>query len=215
MVRRLITDPDEYLRERIKYPRLRTQVLIVFLAGVAITAWRLSRYVIWRGAAQYITDPILMLTVGEVGLVVIAWLLLALIWHYLAAWFGGGTSYGRMLRASGYGFAPLIVAGAIWSTGYGYALANASNPPQPPDIGGPQSPGFQHYYAQYEEFVVQVQDDPLVLVALGIGALFVLWAGYLWQRAVLVAGETNERVAGVAALLGMTAFLVRAFAPIL
>ena len=215
MIRQLISRPDEYLRERIKYPRLRAQVLIVLLAGVAITAWRVSLYVTWSGSAQYITDPILMLTVGEIGMVVIAWLLLALIWHYLATFFGDGTSYGRMLRATGYGFAPLIVAGTVWSAGYGYALANAPNPPQPPDVAGPQSPGFQHYYAQYEDFVVQVQDDPLVLVALGIGALFVLWAGYLWQRAVLVAGETSERVAGAAALLGMTVFLLRAFAPIL
>ena len=210
---RILREPEEYFRDRVKYPRLRMQVMVVLLAGIAITLWRPSLYYFWSGSAQYITDPILMLTFGEITAVLLLWLILGLIWHYMAQFFGGDSNYGRMLRTTGYGFFPIIIAGLIWSAGYAYTLSNAPNPPQPPQLAGMQSAGFQHYYAQYEDFVGQVHDDPIILVAIGIGSLFVLWAGYLWQRAVMVSGDTNEKVAGAAALLGMSVFLLWAFMP--
>jgi hypothetical protein len=209
MLTELVREPGPYFQERIKYPRLRTQTIIVVLAGLIANAWHIALFFILGASSAYIEDVLLLLT--GIGIVEFLawWVILTGVMHVVANLLGGDSTYGRLLRLTGYGFLPLVISGAIWSGGYYLALQGAA-PPAPPRVES-----FQYRYESYSQFMEQVAGEPLLLGAIFFGSLFVLAAGYLWLQAVSVSADLETEQAGIAAGVAVVIYVARLFVPVI
>jgi len=193
MFTELATTPKPYFQERIKYPALKQQVLVVLLVGIAVNVWRVAIVVPLGATASYIDDAMVLLTLAGLAEYVLLWLVIAGVIHLLASVAGGDSRYDELLRLTGYGFAPIIVGGAIRSAGYYLALSGGT----PPD--SPRGSGFEASLSTWNEFVAQTAGDAIVLGALVVGSVFVVLAGYLWLLAVTVVTDLETDRAGAVA----------------
>lgn len=201
MLTELARNPRPYFAERVKYPRLRRQAIIVVIAGMVAHVWKLTAVNTLGAASDYIVDILIILWFAGVMEFVIAWLVLTGIMQIVSGLLGGDTSYGRLLRLTGYGFTPLIISGAIWSIGHHIALLGAG-PPDPPT-----RQSFRYGYESYSEYVAQVSGDLVIFGSVVVGSIFVLAAGYLWYQGVSVASELEDRGAAITAGVAVAAYL--------
>jgi hypothetical protein len=208
MITELVRDPQPYFQERIKYPRLRYQTLIVVLVGLAANVWNVSLFFTLGAAATYVESALLLLTAIGVIEFVAWWVVLTGVMQIIANVLGGDANYGRLLRLTGYGFLPMIVSGAIWSVTYFLSLQGLS-PPDPPEVNS-----FEYTYQSYSQFLGQTAGDPVLLAGITVGSLFILGSGYLWLRGVSVAADLEDERAGAAAGAAVLILLVRVFIPI-
>lgn len=208
MLTELVREPEAYFAERVKYPTLRWQTVIVVLAGVIAHIWRLTTYSILGASSEYIGDVLLLFWLGGVIEFIVLWILLTWVMSFVAGLLGEKVRFGRLLRVSGYGFVPIIVSGAIWSAGYYIALQDVV-PPEPPTRDG-----FRFQYEVYAEWITQIAGHPALFAAAGLGSLFVLVAGYLWYQAILGVTEHEGESAAippgvaVAIFIGWTFYLM-------
>lgn len=209
MLTEIVRSPRSYFEQRVKYPQLRPQTLIVALAGLIANLWHLTLFETLGASVQYVEDVLFILTAAGILEFLILWIVLTGVMHFLTAVLGEGSSYGRLLRLTGYGFLPVIVSGAVWSVGY-YLTMRGANPPQPP-----QAPGFEGRYVVYSEYMAQSVQDPILLAALAIGSVFLLGAGYLWWQGITVVADITEERAGAVAGVALLLFLLRVFLPVL
>jgi len=209
MIAELIRTPNQYFTDRIKYPHLRTQAIIVALAGLLTHGWRLGTMQNLGASSTYIEDVLIILTFAGILEFFFWWLALTAVMHLVANALGGDSSYGRLLRLVGYSFLPLLLSGAVWSAGRYIAIQGVTNPPEPPI-----SSSFQYRYESYSRFLDQAAGDPLLLGSLVLGSVFVLAAGYLWLQAVSVAADIDTNSAGIAAGIATVIFLARVFVPV-
>ena len=197
MVMELATDTRGYLAERIKYPRIRWQVMIVLLAGLVANLWRPSLIVGLGAPSEYIADVLIILTFAGLIEFVFLYLGLTAVMYVVTGMLGGDTSYGRLLRVTGYGFIPLIVSGAVWSVGYYITFTN---------VGAPNPPVSASFYGRYESytaFLAMGSGDLVLYGAIAVGSMFVLVAGYLWYQAIAAATELERDRAFVPAAIAM------------
>jgi hypothetical protein len=201
MLIELVRNPRPYFADRIKYPSIRKQAVIVVIAGMIAHSWRLSLFSILGGSSDYIASILIIFWFGGVVEFIAAWLLLTGIMQFVANLLGGDVSYGRLLRLTGYGFTPLIISGAIWSAGHYIALQDTFPPPPP------LRESFVHKFESYSEFMAQVAGDPAIYGAVALGSLFVVAAGYLWYLGVSVASDLSDERAGAAAGIAVAVYL--------
>lgn len=199
MIRDIITDPDAYFEERIKYPRLRTQLTIVVAVGLIANLWRPAIISDLGAASIYVDEVLLLFTIVGVLEFLLWWVLLTGLILVVVRVLDGATNFASLFRLTGYGFLPLIPAGAIWSGAYYWVLSGAG----PPEA--PRQPGFQYEYEIYAEYFAQTAGDPVLLGALAVGSIFVVAAGYLWVVGVTVATslERDRAIAAVAPAVGI------------
>jgi len=205
----LITTPESYFQERVKYPTLRPQALIVVIAGFVANVWYLSLFNRIGAAAVYVRDVLYIMPFAGVLEFLIVWLVFTALMHFLALMVGGDSSFGQLLRLTGYGFLPMIVGGAIWSLGYYLAVAGAT-PPEPPVV-----PSFAARYEVFTAYMAPSYSDPVLIGALVLGSAFVLGSAYLWGQAIsVVSGLDRDRSFAIAAGVGMI-YVVRVLLPVL
>lgn len=195
MVTELVTNPERYLAERVKYPRIRWQIVIVVVAGVVANVWKPALIFQLGAAAGYVADVLIILAFVGVLEFVAVWLVLTGVMSVVSGVLGGDASYGRLLRVSGYGFVPLVASGLVWSVGHYVTLGDAGSP-EPP-----LRAGFYHQYQSYVEFTARTAGDPVLYGAIAVGSVFVLASGYLWLRAIAAATDLDEREARVTAVV--------------
>jgi hypothetical protein len=209
MLTEIVRSPRSYFEQRVKYPQLRPQAIIVALAGLVANLWHLALFDTLGASVQYVEDVLFILTVVGVFEFLLIWIVLTGVMHFLTAMLGDGSSYGQLLRLTGYGFLPVIVSGAIWSVGF-YLTMRGANPPRPP-----RTPGFEGRYIVFTEYMAQSAQAPILLAAVAVGSVFLLAAGYLWWQGITVVSEIDEERAGAIAGVALLLFLVRVFVPIL
>ena len=201
----LLTDTTSYFRQRVKYPTLRAQVIMVTLAGLAANAWRIALLVTLGAAATYVEAPLYITTAIGLIEVFVLWGLGTAVVHLVASSLGGDSSYGQLLRLTGYGFAPIVVGGAIWSAGWYLALQSVEPPAPPGDRR------FVAAYVSLQNYLGQAAGDPVLLAGLAIGAVFVAVGGCFWYRAVRVVTGIGEGPAAIAAGLPLAAYVAWEF----
>ena len=209
MLAEIVRSPRSYFEQRVKYPQLRPQALIVAVAGLVANLWHLALFETLGASVQYVEDVLFILTVAGILEFLIIWIVLTGVMHFLTAILGEGSSYGRLLRLTGYGFLPAIASGAVWSVGF-YLTMRGASPPNPP-----QTPGFEGRYIVYSEYMAQSAQDPILLAALAVGSLFLLATGYLWWQSITVVADIDEERAGAVAGVGLLLLLLRVFLPAL
>lgn len=209
MLAEIVRRPRSYFEQRVKYPQLRPQALIVALAGLIANLWHLALFDTLGASVQYVEDVLFILTLAGILEFLLVWIVLTGVMHFLTAILGDGSSYGRLLRLTGYGFLPVIVSGAVWSVGY-YLAMRGANPPAPP-----QTPGFEGRYVAFSEYMAQSAQDPVLLAAMAIGSVFLLAAGYLWWQGITVVADIDEERAGAIAGVALLLLLLRVFLPVL
>lgn len=205
MIRELLTDPEAYFEERVKYPRVRTQLILVVIAGIAANLWRPVIITELGAASIYVDDVLLIFTIAGVLEFLLWWFVLTGIMLVVANLLGGDGRFAELFRLTGYGFLPIIASGLIWSAGYYWVLRTAA----PPEA--PRQPGFQYEYEIYTDYFAQVATDPLLLAVLGVGSVFVLAAGYLWTVGVTVVASLERDRAAVAVAPVLLVLLVWTF----
>jgi len=209
MITELVRNPQPYFQERIKYPRLRYQTIIVALVGLVANLWNVSLFFTLGAAATYIESALLLLTAIGVLEFIGWWIILTGVMHVIANVLGGDSTYGRLLRLTGYGFLPMIISGAIWSISY-YVSLQGIAPPDPPEVNS-----FEYTYESYSRFMSQIGGDPILIGGITVGSLFILGSGYLWLRGVSVAADIEDERAAIAAGAAVLILLARVFFPIL
>ena len=110
MLTEIVRRPRSYFEQRVKYPQLRPQALIVALAGLVANLWHLALLEALGASVQYVEDVLFILTAAGILEFLIVWIVLTGVMHFLTAMLGEGSSYGRLLRLTGYGFLPVIVS---------------------------------------------------------------------------------------------------------
>lgn len=208
MITELVRNPQPYFQERIKYPRLRYQTIIVVLVGLVANAWNISLFFTLGAAATYVESALLLLTAIGILEFIGWWIILTGVMHVIANVLGGDSNYGRLLRLTGYGFLPMIVSGAIWSITY-YVSLQGTAPPDPPEVNS-----FEYTYESYSEFMSQIGGDPILIGGITVGSLFILGSGYLWLRGVSVAAGIDDQRAAAAAGAAVLILVARVFFPI-
>ena len=209
MIVELVRDPRGYFEERIKYPQLRNQVVIVAIAGLVASLWRIALIPGLGAASVYVDDVMIILTIANVLALLVIWFVVAVVMQVIAGVLGGGGTTGDLLKLTGYGFLPIIVSGLVWSIGYYWTLSGAAAPP------APRQAGFQFSYVSYTEYLNQVTGDPLLLGALAVGSIFVVAAGYLWMHAVQVSTGLDRNRAVVAVGPAVALVIIYVFFPVL
>lgn len=208
MIIDMVRSPRAYFEERIKYPRLRWQSVIVILAGVAANIWYFTLLDVLGAGSALIEDVLLILPFFGIVEYYLWWWLLTGLMQFVASMLGGETSYIRLLRLTGYGFLPMIIAGLVWSAGYTIAFDNPI-PPERPEVNS-----FPSKYAEYTKFMEQFAGNVNIIAGLVVGSIFVLVSGYLWMRAITVATDLDDDRAGIAAGVAVLVLLVRVFFPV-
>lgn len=209
----LFVTPTAYFEERVKYPKLKVQFVIVVLVGLIANLWRVRVIQQLGAAASYVEDILYIFVMVGIAEFILWWLILTFIMHVLAIFLGGDSSYGDLLRLTGFGFWPMIIMGAVFSGGWILALRDAPPPEAPPRV-----PSFRQRFQVYNEWLVDtanVYTDPVLLASLLIGSLFVIGAGILWIRAVQVVTGLDEPRAAIAAGVPVLILLFRIFQPIM
>lgn len=201
MLTELVTNPRPYFAERVKYPRIRRQAIIVVIAGIVSHVWRLSFFDILGASSQYISSILIIFTFAGIVEFIAIWFVLTWVMQFVANFLDGDVRFGRLLRLTGYGFAPVIVGGAAWSVGR-YIAFQGANPPEPP-----LRQAFQYEYESYTNFMGQFAGDPAIYAGVAVGAIFVLGAGYLWYQAVSVASELEGDRAAIPAGVAVALWL--------
>lgn len=205
MIREIITDPEAYFEERVKYPSVRIQLVVVVLAGLAANVWRPAIIQELGGASMYVDDVLLIFTIAGVIEFLLWWAILTALMVLIANQLGGDGRIAELFRLTGYGFLPMIVGGLIWSGGYYWVLQGVASP------GAPRQSGFQYEYESYAEFFEAGAGDPLLLGILAVGSIFVLASGYLWLLGVKVAAEVDRNEAAIAVAPAVILLLLMTF----
>lgn len=200
MVTELARDPQGYFAERVKYPQVRRQVVIVAIAGLIANLWQPALLYGLGATSDYIADVLLILAFVGVLEFIAVWLLLTGVMYFVTGLLGGDTNFGRLLRVTGYGYIPIWISGAIWSVGH-YLVLTDVGPPEPPVSGG-----FYYRYDVYTDFIAQGSGDLILLGSILIGSAFVLASGYLWFQAISAETEldTNKALVPAAIALSLT-----------
>lgn len=205
MIREIVTDPEGYFEERVKYPTVRIQLVIVVLAGLAANVWRPAIIQELGGASMYVDDVLLIFTIAGVIEFLLWWAILTVLMAFIVNQLGGDARVAELFRLSGYGFLPMILGGIIWSGGYYWVLQGVPSP------DAPRQAGFQYEYESYAEFFEAGAGDPLLLAILAVGSIFVLASGYLWLIGVKVAGQVDRNEAVLAVAPAVALFLLMTF----
>jgi hypothetical protein len=209
MITELVSNPQPYFQDRIKYPQLRYQTIIVVLVGLVANVWHLTLFFTLGASATYIESVLILLTAIGIIEFLAWWVILTGVMHFAAGLLGGDSNFGRLLRLTGYGFLPMILSGAVWS-GAHYLALQGLNPPNPPEVSS-----FEYRYESYTQFMTQIGGDPLLIAGIALGSVFILASGYLWLKGVSVASGLNDERAGVAAGLAVLVLIGRVFFPVI
>jgi len=205
----LLTDTTSYFSERIKYPSLRTQTIVVVLAGMAANVWRISLLATLGAATIYVESPLYITTAIGIVEVFLLWGLGTGFVHLIVSSLSSDSSYGRLLRLTGYGLVPTVVGGAIWSVGWYLALQNVG-PPAPPE-----DRRFVAAYRSLQNYLGQAAGDPVLIAAIAVGSVFVAVSAYFWYRAIRVATDIDEGPAAIAAGLPLAVYAIWEFVQVI
>jgi hypothetical protein len=116
----------------------------------------------------------------------IAWLLYAIAFQVISYFLGGEGEFRETFVLSGWGFLPRILS-SLLSVGATVVVFLSTSPDISPGAG-PQAT---------QAFSQQLQSDPMVQIASGIGIVLTLWSGYIWVFAVKHARDLSRNRAVV------------------
>ncbi|WP_123537350.1 Yip1 family protein [Halosimplex salinum] len=189
----LLTDPNEFFRERQADPSLiGPLVVILLIAAVNVIASILQS----RFRAQVFEsgqfDAGLMGAVQAITLILVVagpfviWLLYAGVFHGVSALFDGEGDFSTTLALVGWGFVPSIL-GSIAEAAIRYYRFNVRGVEVPSEIT----------METMQEFSRNLQTGPLVALIAVLGIVFTLWSAFLWTFAVKHARNLTLKQAGL------------------
>ncbi|MFC7188728.1 Yip1 family protein [Halocatena marina] len=182
----LITDPNMFFRHRTESPNFLSPVGIVLLVAVLTSIAALPRADVASELAtsmvqsqgQQVNQSVsgvisaasnILAVFGAVLGTVITWGLYAIVFYLIArVAFDGNGSFTDTLALTGWGFVPAIFDKLVSIAAAYYVF------------GGETLPAGSHAAQNAFE---QLQSDPVLLIAGGIGIGLLLWSGVLWVSA--------------------------------
>ncbi|MFB6138217.1 MAG: Yip1 family protein [Halobacteriaceae archaeon] len=215
----LFTQPTNYFEERVKYPRLKVQLGIVALVGLAANFWRLWLRNQLGGNARVFEGLLVIFTGVGVIEFVVWWLVLTFVMHVLATFLGGRSKYGDLLRLTGFGFWPMILSGIVFSLGWMQALGPYTSGAETlgQRAGNLRNTSFRQTFQEFNLWLVKdvsVYSDPALIAAVAVGSFFIIASGVLWVRAVQVVTGLEEPRAALTAAVPVLILMFRVFQPI-
>lgn len=209
----LLTDPDAFFEEQLKYPYIWQPSLLVLLAGFAF---------LFQGIATWTRMPLEVSTELTFGLVmlcfihfsapVMLWLLLAASWRVLSPLAGGNARFYTLLRVAGYGFPPFVVTGAAWSLGRYLGLSDVSYDFMTEQLWRVQDEMFELRAAS--EFATRALADPVFQLLFLVGLLFTTFSVFLWVYGVANATGLSKRRSLLLVVLPYAVFVWWAVEPV-
>lgn len=178
MITKLSSQSRESVEWLSKSPRLRNQSLVVALAGLAFGLQHAGNYFVLDDAADHVSSVLWARPALSIVTAFLVWVG-GTTGMYLVSRFLPERFYlGRLLKATGWGLCPLIVAGFLQSAGRLYALTDAEPPEEP------LRSGIEYENEVYQPYIDQAASDPIFVVATLLGIPFVLVSAYMWTVAV-------------------------------
>lgn len=204
MIQQLFTDPDAFFEERAKLGGFKKSGSVVLLAALAFT---LQTFAVWILIGDRFRD---VFTAGTFSFVAdfltpfALWLLLSFGFYVIAVALGGRPDIGRMIRLSGWGFAPVVLTGVFWGAGRYLSLGGSTFPPK----GGPMGVPIPDQFEMLDAFISKAHGDPTYVGGIALGVLGFVVAIYLWTYAVKHSSELDRNKSLVAAAVPTLVYLV-------
>lgn len=209
----LLTDPDTFFEEQLKYPYIWKPSLLVVVAGFAFMFQGIATWArMPLEVSTELTFGLVMLTFVHFAAPVTLWFGTAAVWRVLALLAGEDARLYTLLRVAGYGFPPFVVTGAAWSLGRYLALADVSYDFMTEQLWRVQDQMFELRAAS--EFASRALADPLFQLLFLVGVLFTTFSVFLWVNGLAKATGLGKRRSLLLVVLPYAVFLWWAVEPV-
>lgn len=188
MVTNLITGPDSFFQKQALFGRYRIPTAIALITGLA---WAFQPV-----ATYYALDPdvrinIMNATAAEwiihfmipFGLWIYFWIAFVLLTKFL----GGRLRMGRLFKLTGWGLAPIALAGLVRAAGKHVVFQGETLPHEV--RRGVMSAELEGY----EAMVAEVGADPVLVAATVASCLLLILSGYIWSFSVRYATDLERQ----------------------
>ncbi|RDZ51345.1 hypothetical protein C5C07_17330 [Haloferax sp. Atlit-4N] len=204
----LFMDPNRFFEERIKYPTLTAQSIIILVTALAFAGDMIGVYITTFGMeVNHYESLIVVLSMMYIALPLVLWPTFTFTFWAIGKAVNARLSYGLLLRMTGWGFLPMIGAGVSWSLGR-YLAIRSTNPCDSALVCDPLFIGT--IAIQMEDiylYVGSATSSVIFQTAFIVGVLFVLLSTYLWYNAVYEASTLTRQGSLLAVGLPVLIFL--------
>lgn len=201
MAARVFVDLEPFIQRKAATGRLVVPTIIVTAVSVAMSLQAAAVYLALGPAVSEVINAVILLGGYYFIEGFLLWLAFSFALYLLALAAGGHPLFGHITRIVGWGMAPLVGTGLVWTVGRYYALRDAT----PPELG--INSRIEHETNGLGEFMGQAAGEPVFVAAMVIGALFLAVSGYLWTLGLTKAGDLSKTRAAVVSAIPLLVFV--------
>lgn len=208
MVVRLFTDPEKYLERKSAIGRIYEPGAIVVLVALSYTLQPIAFfYALEPAEVDIVMD---LLTVQWIGYLLWGlglWGIFTFMLYVLSSLVGGKPLLGHMVRVVGWGMAPMILTGVVWSAGKYVVFQDYT-------LTEPDYPGVDQQNIAFSEFTAQAAGDPVLIGTTLLGCLFVAVSGYLWAAGLVTASNIDIQKARLVSGITVVIYVLFKLVPV-
>jgi hypothetical protein len=200
MAARVFADPEPFIQRKAATGRLVIPTLIVTAVSVAMSLQAAAVYLALGPAVSEVINAVILLGGYYFLEGFLIWLAFSFALYVLALAAGGHPLFGHITRIVGWGMAPLVGTGLVWTAGRYYALRDAT----PPELA--INSRIEHETNGLAEFMRHAAGEPAFVAAMVVGGLFLVVSGYLWTLGLTKAGDLSKGRAAVVSAIPLLVF---------
>lgn len=206
MVSSAVTRVDSFIGEEAEFGGLLEPTVVVLLAGVALAMQDVAALLALGSEGSAIVSAFLVSMAINVVEPFVLWMLFVVAFYLLMQLFGGSGRIGQMLTLAGWGFASLVPAGIVWAIGRYVALQGETVP----ELTRIEQMGIVPKVDTYQNVVGRVlaEGDPVLVLSVVVGCLFVLSGSYVWKAGLEHATTLDGRQAAIVATLPPVVYVI-------
>ena len=186
---------NEFYEQRALFGRLWVASLIVLLSAFAFGFQAIGIYYALGAGRFDIANAVTIEWAFRFAEPLLLWGILSVFFLMAIRVLGEQVRFGRLIKLTGFGFAPLIASGLIWSVGH-YIAYQGIPVPEGVRIGVLSSERDA-----FVEITAQASGDPSLVGSIAVGGLFLIASVYLWVVGIEYSSSLDRRRATAIAAL--------------